>query len=133
MEDNRMKMTYKHVLIAALTLTLTAGFALAKPKANKTVDVTLIAATTMPDGVQLQPGDYRMTVLNDSSAPQVEFYRNGKLVCKCPVKIETAASKAPATQLLIDVTDSGAHLLRSVTVGGSTQLVVFSTATTPGA
>ena len=133
MEDNRMKITYKHVLIAAVTLTLSAGLALAKPKANKTVSVTLVAATTMPDGVQLQPGDYRMAVLSDSSAPQVEFYRAGKLVCRCPVKIENAPTKAQTTQLLLDVTDSGAHVLHSVAIGGSTQVVVFSTASTPGA
>ena len=88
-----MMTTYKRALIAAVTLTLTAGLALAKPKANKSFDLTLVAVTTMPDGAQLQPGDYRMAVFDDPAAPQVEVYRRGKLVCKCPVKITNAPSK----------------------------------------
>ena len=128
-----MKITYKHVLLAALTLTLIAGLAPAKSKANKSVNVTLAFTTTMPDGAQLQPGDYRMTVLNDSTAPRVEFYRNGKLVCRCPVKIENKPTKADVTQLILDVTDSGAHVLNSAVIAGSTQLVVFSTGSAPGA
>ncbi|HXJ94976.1 MAG TPA: hypothetical protein VMT20_19215 [Terriglobia bacterium] len=128
-----MKITYKHVLMAALTLALTAGLASAKSNANKTVNVTLAFATTMPDGTQLQPGDYRMAVLNDAAAPKVEFYRNGKLMCRCPVKIENAPTKAQTTQLMLDVTESGDHVLNSVAIGGSTQLVVFSTSGTPGA
>jgi hypothetical protein len=133
MEDKRMKMTYKGLLMAALTLALTTGLALAKTKISRTVDVMLVAATTMPDGAQLQPGDYRMAVLSDSSAPQVAFYRNGKLVCKCPVKIENTPTKAEATQLFFDVPGSDIHVLKSVAVEGSTQLLVFSTAGAPGA
>jgi hypothetical protein len=128
-----MKITSKHMLLAALTLTLTVGLALAKPKGNKSVNVTFLAATTMPDGVQLQPGEYRMTLLNDSSTPQVEFYRHGKLMCRCPVKVENKPTKADATQVILDVSESGVHTLHSVVIGGSTQLVVFSAASAPGA
>jgi hypothetical protein len=133
MEDKRMKTMYKRVLIAVIAQILTTGLALAKPKTNKAVDVTLTAVTTMPDGAQLQPGDYRMTLLSDSSAPQVAFCRQGKLVCKCPVKLENNSAKAAVTQLLFGVTASGAHVLQTVTVKGWTQLLIFSTPAAPGA
>jgi hypothetical protein len=133
MEDNRMRATYKRVLIATLTMTLSVGFALAKPKANKTVNVTLVAVTTMPDGAQLEPGDYRIAVFDDPAAPQVEVYRHGKLVCKCPVKIENAPAKAETTQLIFDVPKSGAHILKTVAIGGSTQRLIFSASSAPGA
>lgn len=78
--------------------------------------VTLTVVTTMPDGAKLQPGDYKMTLLSNPRAPQVEFYRDGKLVCKCPVKLASNSAKPAATQLLFGVTPSGEHILQTVTV-----------------
>jgi hypothetical protein len=133
MEEKRMNMTCKRALIAAVTLTLTTGLALAQTNTSRTVDVTLVAVTTMPDGAQLQPGVYRMAVLNDSNAPQVALYRKGKLVCKCPVKIENTATKAETTQLFFDVPRNDVHILKSVAIEGSTQLLVFSKGGAPRA
>jgi len=124
--------TYKRLLIAAVALSLTAGLTLAKQKPSST-SVTLTAVTTMPDGAQLKPGDYKMTLLNDPSAPKVEFYREGKLVCRCPVKLADNPTKAAATQLLFGVTAKGAHILQTVTVRGWTQLLIFSAPTAPAA
>lgn len=121
-----MTTAYKRAALAAMALTLMTGLALAKPKTMKTVDVTFVAATIMPDGVQLEPGAYRMTVLNDSSAPQVEFYRKGKLVCRCPVKIEDTPAKAETTRLYFEINAAGTHVLSSAEIEGSTQLVLFS-------
>ena len=121
-----MTTTYKRAVVAAVALTLTTGLALAKPKTIKTVDVTLVATTIMPDGAQLQPGAYQMAVLNDSSAPQVEFYLKGKLVCRCPVKIEETPTKAETTRLYFEVNGTGTHVLSSAEIEGSTELVLFS-------
>jgi len=125
--------TYKRLLVAAIAVTLTAGLALAKQKTNTSTSVTLTSVTTMPDGAQLKPGDYKMTLLNDPSAPKVEFRREGKLVCRCPVKLTNNPTKAAATQLLFGVTASGAHILQTVSVKGWTQLLIFSAPTALGA
>ena len=124
--------TYKRLLMAAVVLTLTAGLALAKDKPTSSTSVTLTAVTTMPDGAQLKPGDYKLTLLNDSSAPQVELYKDGKLVCKCPVKIQNNPTKAAVTRLLFGVTSGGEHILQTIEVRGWTQLLVFSEPKAPG-
>jgi len=128
-----MKTICKSLLIFAVTATLTASLAMAQSSKNKPVDVTLTAVTVMPDGAQLQPGDYRMTLLNDSATPQVEFYQKGKLVCKCPVKIENTPAKSPQTQMLYNVKPDGTRVLQSVRVRGWTQALIFSSPAAPGA
>jgi hypothetical protein len=121
-----MKATCRCTLMLTLVLVLTAGLALAKPNGNKRVSVTLTTVTVMPDGAQLQPGNYRMELLNDSSTPQVAFYQNNKLVCKCPVKVQNAPSKIPFTKLLYDIGADGSHILNTLEVGGWNQVLVFS-------
>jgi hypothetical protein len=80
----------------------------------------------MPDGAQLKPGTYRMELLNDASAPQVAFYQNGKLVCKCPVKVENAQDKVKYTKMLYDVSPDGTRKLNTIEVAGWEQMLVFS-------
>lgn len=113
------------ILLVVTLLALSASFCIAKPNANKRVGVTITQATTMPDGGQLKPGTYQMELLNDASAPQVAFYQNNKLVCKCPVKLENATSKIPFTKMLYDLA-SGTRVLKSLEVQGWTQVVVFA-------
>jgi hypothetical protein len=125
-----MKATCKYVLMFAVVLTLAAGLGVAK-SGDKSTNIVITTTTLTPDG-QLQPGTYRMTLLNGSTTPEVAFYQGGKLICKCPVKIETLPVKAAYTQLLVEPTSKG-RLLKTVTVGGWTEKVVFPEATTPGA
>jgi len=129
-----MKITSKHVLMFAIVLALATGLGLAKPtdkSQEKSANIIVTTLTATPDG-QLQPGTYRMTLLNASTAsPEVAFYKGKKLICKCPVKIETLPTKAPYTQLFVE-TNNGTRLLRTVSIGGWTEKVVFSEATAPG-
>ena len=113
------------IFLAVTLLALSAGLAVAKPNANKRVGVTITQVTNMPDGGQLKPGSYQMELLNDASAPQVAFYQNNKLVCKCPVKLENASSKIQYTKMLYDL-GGGTRVLKSLSVAGWTQVVVFS-------
>ena len=121
-----MNVTRRAVLALTL-LALSAGLCLAgKPNASKRTTVTLTTVTIMPDGAQLQPGDYRMELLNDSAAPQVAFYKHNKLLCKCPVKLESAANKPEFTQALYDIRGNGTRVLRSLSVAGWSEILVFS-------
>jgi hypothetical protein len=118
-----MKITSKGTLALAVILLFTAGLALSKTNI-KSVGVTLTAVTVMPDGTQLQPGTYRMELLSDSSSAQVAFYKNDKLVCKCPVKLESAMEKVPANRMLFEV-GNGTHVLRTLEIPGWSQMLVF--------
>jgi len=129
-----MKTTLKHALMFAIVLALAAGLGLAKSGDQsevKSANITVTSLTATPDG-QLQPGTYKMTLLNASTAsPEVAFYKGKKLICKCPVKIETLPTKAPYTQLFVE-TANGTRQLRTVSIGGWTEKVIFSEATAAG-
>jgi hypothetical protein len=130
-----MKATCKHVFMFAIVLALATGLGLAKSdnkSDQKSANITITTLTATPDG-QLQPGTYRMELLNASTAtPEVAFYQGKKLICKCPVKIETLPTKAAYTQLFVETNATGTRLLRTVSIGGWSEKVIFSEATAPG-
>jgi hypothetical protein len=130
-----MKATGKYVLTLMAVVALTAALGLAKSgekTASKSASIDITAATATPDGL-LQPGTYKMTLFGDPAAPQVAFYKGNKLVCKCPVKIETLPAKADYTQLLVEKGANGTRILKTVSIGGWTEKVVFSEASAAGA
>ena len=123
-----MKSLIKYGIMFGTVLALAAGLGWAKSNnkaGNKTATVSLSVATTMPDGKVLQPGTYKVTVLTEQAAPQVEIYQNGKLVCKCPVTLEDLAGKAQYTRMEYTIGENGAHVLNGLAIGGWTQKVVF--------
>jgi hypothetical protein len=129
-----MKASYKYMLMFAITLGLAASLGLAKSpdkSATKSADIVITTATATPDG-QLQPGTYKMTLLNELTAPEVAFYKGNKLICKCPVKIQTLPAKASATALLVETGPNGTRILKTVSIGGWTEKVIFSQAGAPG-
>lgn len=127
-----MKATFKYVLMFAAVVALATGLGMAKPS-DKSANIIITSVTVTPDGGQLQPGTYKMTLLNESTAPEVAFYKGNKLVCKCPVKVENMPTKAPYAQMLVETADDGTRMLKTINVGGWTQKVVFSQAAAPGA
>jgi len=118
-------------VIAILATSL--GLAKSADKSTtKSANILITVVTATPDS-QLQPGTYRMTLTNATTAPEVAFYKGKKLVCKCPVKIETLPTKAAATELFVETSPNGTRVLRTISIGGWTEKVVFSEATAPGA
>jgi hypothetical protein len=123
-----MKALSKFAFVIAAVLAL-SSFAWAKSNdqsTNKTATVTLSVATTMPDGVVLQPGTYKVTVLNDQTAPRVEIFRNGKLVCKCPITLENLEAKTDYTRLEYNTGANDTHFLTGMAIGGWAQKIVFA-------
>lgn len=131
-----MKATCRYMLMFAVVLGLTTGLGLAKSAdkstAGKSANIVITSTTATPDG-ELQPGTYKMTLLNATGAPQVAFYQGKKLICKCPVKIEILPTKAAYTQLFVETVSKGTRMLRTVSIGGWAEKVIFSEATAPGA
>jgi len=119
----------------AVIVVLATSLGLAKSadkSASKSANIVITAVTATPDA-QLQPGTYKLTLTNATTAPEVAFYKGKKLVCKCPVKIETLPTKAAATELFVETNPNGVRVLRTVSIGGWTEKVVFSEAAGPGA
>lgn len=130
-----MKRTCRYTLMFAVIVALASSLGLAKSadkSTTKSASITITAVTATPDS-QLQPGTYKMTLMNATTAPEVAFYKGNKLVCKCPVKIETLPTKAAATQLFVETSPNGTRVLRTVSIGGWTEKVIFSEATGSGA
>jgi hypothetical protein len=124
---------YALTLMAVFALTVGLGFAKSGDKSgSKSASIDITSPTSTPDGV-LQPGTYKFTLFNDPAAPQVAFYKGNKLVCKCPVKLETLPAKADYTQLLVEKGTNGIRLLKTVSIGGWTEKVVFPEAPASGA
>lgn len=119
-----MKTMWKYGIMLGVALALATSLGWGASK-NLTANVTLSVATTMPDGAVLQPGTYKMTLLSDQQEPKVEFYKNGKLICKCPVKLEALELKPDYTRLEYTSDANEAHFLNSVAVDGWTQKVIF--------
>lgn len=130
-----MKRTCRYTLMFAVIVALASGLGLAKSadkSTSKSASIIITAVTATPDA-ELQPGTYRMTLLNATTAPEVEFYQGNKLVCKCPVKIETLPQRAEATALFVETSANGTRVLRTISIGGWTEKVIFSEATGTGA
>jgi hypothetical protein len=130
-----MKRTCRYTLMFAVIVVLATSLGLAKSadkSTSKSANIVITAVTATPDS-QLQPGTYKMTLMNAATAPEVAFYKGNKLVCKCPVKIETLPTKAASTELFVETSANGTRVLRTISIGGWTEKVVFSEASGPGA
>ncbi|HUI44198.1 MAG TPA: hypothetical protein VL523_19705 [Terriglobia bacterium] len=123
-----MKALWKYGLMLGVVLALATSLGWTKANdnsaANKTATVNISVVTTMPDGALLQPGTYKMTFFADQKAPEVAFYKNGKLICKCPVKIESMP-KPDYTRLEYTTGENDTHTLTGLAIGGWEQKLVF--------
>lgn len=113
---------YGFALGVLLVLAGTLGWAAAKEKA---ADVDFAFLTTLPEGKQLQAGPYRVTLLNETTSPEVAFYKGHKLVCKCPVKLEDVGGTISQTELRYEKAADNNQLLKSIMIKGWTQKIVF--------
>lgn len=130
-----MRRTCRYTLMLAVVVVLASSLGLAKSadkSTTKSANIMITAVTATPDA-ELQPGTYTMKLLNATTAPEVEFYQGKKLVCKCPVKIETLPQKAVSTELFVETNTQGTRVLKTVSIGGWTEKVIFSEASGPGA
>jgi hypothetical protein len=125
--------TKMHRLILAVTAVFlfTAAVAVARfpglhDSSGKSADIDLTGTTTVPNGPTLKAGNYRVTLLNGSSTPELGFYQDGKLVGQAPVKLVDQEKKISETQVFSDTKDDHTQVLTEMDLRGWTQKVMFS-------
>jgi len=91
-----------------------AGFRGHHGPAHKSADIDFTETIKVPNGPTLQPGTYKVALLNDSSAPEVGFYRNGKLVGEAPVKLVDQAKKIQETEVDSDLVDGHTRMITEI-------------------
>jgi hypothetical protein len=92
---------------------------------EKAADVNFAFLTKLPEGKMLEAGRYRITLVNETATPEVAFYKDGKLLCKCPVKLENVEKTVSRTQVAYEKAADNSQLLTSILVRGWTQKIVF--------
>jgi hypothetical protein len=103
-----------------------AGFPGRHTSASKSTDVELTETTQVPNGPTLKAGTYKVALLSGTSAPEVGFYRDGKLVGQAPVKLVDQGSKIRQTEVFSSIQDDHSELLTEMDLNGWTEKVIFS-------
>ncbi len=101
----------RNILVLALAVT---GMALA---ATKTYTVNLLQPAKI-GGIELQAGEYRIKVVDETTAT----FKNGKMHGEAPVKVETVSEKYPATSVRI----GEARTVQEIRIGGTKTKLVFT-------
>ncbi len=123
--------TKVHQLIFPLSgvLLITAGMAFGRGlhrSSQKSADVDLTETTKVPNGPTLKAGTYKVTLSNDSSTPELEFYQDGKRVGEAPVKLADQEKKFSETAVFAETKDDHTQVVIEMDLSGWTQKVLFS-------
>jgi hypothetical protein len=121
----------KSPLVTTAVLLFTAGMAFAgfpglHHSSQKSADIDLIETTKVPNGPTLQAGSYKVTLLSGSSAPELGFYQDGKLIGQAPVKLVDQEKKISNTEVFLDNNDDHTQVITEMDLSGWTQKVMFS-------
>ena len=73
-----------------------------RKSANKSADVTLSSGVKLADGALLEPGSYKMQLVNESTSPEVHFFKNGRLVARSQAKVINEPEKNDLTSVYTD-------------------------------
>ncbi len=117
---------------AMAAVALTAGLAFGASwfshnSSVKSTNVDIVYNTTLPKGVVLQSGSYRMEIPLNTQTPDVKFFQNGKLVATVPAKVKPEGQKSSATEIDYDKRGS-AHFMTRAQIQGLNEALVFSNA-----
>jgi len=125
----------RHVLtslvVAAVALLLAAPIASAKlfdfsHSNHKSANVNFLYAAKLGNGPEIQPGNYKMTLMDDSSSPKVGFYKDGKLVAETSAKLVSEPKKSQETEIYYNDQVKTNPVVTELEISGWTQKVVFS-------
>jgi hypothetical protein len=110
-------------VISALSVVfLFAGMAFAKTK-----QIDVIYHSTVGKTLKLNPGNYKIDVVNNMKSPSVQFYNNhGKLVGQVPVKVTNEARKNSQTLIDYNTVASNDHAITEISPGGWKENLHFS-------
>src|SRR5215469_13317329 len=91
---------------------------------NESGQVTLIYASQIANGTELQPGSYKVELSPNASSPQLMFYQQGKLVAQAPVKLVAETKKIGQTEILYN-TAANQHVITEIDLRAWSQAVKF--------
>ena len=114
------------LLGAAMAVALSAGLA-----AAKTSTVEFSSRAKLGNGPVIDPGSYRVVLMNDSSKPEVALYQGGKQVAQVPVKIVSVPKKNSETEVIYDQTHTNPTVVTEIDLSGWNQNLVFPQSATP--
>lgn len=119
------------VFAGVLALALSAPFASAKlfnfsHSDHKSATVDFLYAAKLGNGPEIQPGNYKMTLMDDSNTPKVGFYQNGKLVAETSAKLVSEPEKSQQTEIFYNHQGKKDETVTQVQISGWTQKLVFS-------
>lgn len=117
----------RSALAAAAVLLFATGVASAKfprlsKSTNKSAEIEITQQARLGNGPELQPGSYKVTLVNNSNSPEVAFYQNGKLVAQAPVQLVAGANKFNQTEI---ESNSDTHTIIEIRLQGWTQRILF--------
>lgn len=116
-------------LAAALVMTASLSFAGSwfSRSSTKSFDVTLAGATKLNNGRVLAAGNYTMKVPEQTRSPEVQFYKDGKLVAKAQAKVKTQPRKNEYTEILTAM-QGKSNVITAIEPGGWAERLVFGKA-----
>lgn len=121
----RMARMARVTLITCAAVFLAAIPALAGNGRFKTVQVQILYPSQIASGTELQPGNYRVEVTENTKSPEVMFYRHDKLVAETQGQLVETGKKNDETEL--DYNTAGSqHVLTQLELRGWTGKVVFN-------
>jgi hypothetical protein len=135
--ENLMNNKWKRFALATIVMLFVAGVASAKfprltKSTNKSADIEIQQGARLGNGPDLQPGSYKLTLVNNSNSPEAAFYRKGKLVAQVPVQLVDGEKKSNETEIY---SDTDTHTITEMHPKGWNQKLVFieaGTATNSG-
>ena len=89
---------------------------------SKSVHVDISSVANFGNGVELQPGSYKLTVVDGSNPLEVAFYNNGKLVAQVAARLVDEGKKANQTEIESNI---DTHTITEIRPQGWTQGIVF--------
>ena len=119
------------VMAAFVVLASTVARALPAGRSHshrKSADIYIFNPAQIPDGPALKPGNYRITVMDSSDAPQVAFYSNDNLVGKTTAQLVSEQKAPDHTSVRYLFRDQNDPIVSEIDVKGWTQRIVFSPA-----
>jgi hypothetical protein len=124
----RLIMTLAAALVMAANPSFGGSWHSGKSSA-KSVTVTLGRDAKLNNGTMLKAGDYTVRIPENSQAPEVEFYANGRLVAKAQAKLETRPQKNDLT-VVETTTDGKTGVLTAIAPSGLPERLVFGASST---
>lgn len=123
MMKNRISQT---LLIAATTLFLSTAAAFPLLGSARSGSLDLAHAAQVANGPNLPAGHYRVELAQNTSKPEVLFYRQGKLVAQAPTAQLVERTKKSDMNKVYFNTASGKRVITQLDLKGWTQNIVFN-------